>query len=174
VYFGERLLKRNLTSTTYIIAFQSYGIAESTWCCYGVLTVMRAGIVVFSSPAPSQLGLAPMPGTAVEFVALLSARVEDWERVTFGDSGCGRFFCMSSFPVAFFFYLSFLAGCSTFGLQELVTNDFCGWLHSCECASRGPTQNELGVLYWFSSSEFLSLTICVAEIFLFSFLQCVV
>ncbi len=50
---------------------------------------------------------------------------------------------------------------------------FCGWLHSCECASRGPTQNELGVLYWFSSSEFLPLSICVAEFFLFSFLQCV-
>jgi hypothetical protein len=75
---------------------------------------------------------------------------------------------MSSFPVAFFFFnLSFLAGCSTFGLQELVTNDFCGWLHSCECAFRGPTQNELGVLYWFSSSEFLSLTIFLLNFFLF-------
>ncbi len=51
------------------------------------------------------------------------------------------------FPSGFFFLIFlFLAGCSTFGLQELVTNDFCGWLHSCECASRGPTQNELGVL----------------------------
>ncbi len=75
-----------------------------------------------------------------------------------------------------FFVLSvfFLASCSTFGLQELFTNDFCGWLHSCECASRGQTQNELGVLYWFSSSEFLSLTIFVSENFLFSFLQCCV
>jgi hypothetical protein len=87
-----------------------------------------------------------------------------------GDSSV----CHLSQWLFFFFNLPFLTGCSTFGLQELVTNDFCGWLHSCECASRGPTQNELGVLYWFSSSEFLSLTICVAEIFLFSFLQCVV
>jgi hypothetical protein len=73
------------------------------------------------------------------------------------------------FPSGFFFFfnLSFLAGCSTFGLQELVTNDFCGWLHSCECAFRGPTQNELGVLYWFSSSEFLSLTIFLLNFFLF-------
>jgi hypothetical protein len=79
------------------------------------------------------------------------------------------------FPSGLFFLIClFLAGCSTFGLQELVTNDFCGWLHSCECASRGPTQNEPHVLYWFSSSEFLSLTICVAEIFPFSFLQFVV
>ncbi len=70
---------------------------------------MRAGIVVFSSPAPSQLGLSTNVETAVEFVALLSARADEWESVTFWDSGCGRFFCMSSFPVAFFCFICFFS-----------------------------------------------------------------